>query len=320
MSKVLENKLKQELKEIAISLGLPAKTNNTKGQLLEMIKDHFLEHEHFSEDSRYAAFFPIAESETVVIAVEELASEDEDNGKTDTGKNVGDEAEDEEDADYVPSADLTTKIADPLIDLQEQLVSYLYKTTDKLGITATKYSDCVRSHLSEVVNLTMAQIGLEFLIFWKEFIPLIRLDEIEAFHNVRFNPEFVGDLKVVDFTEFFTLKSVYILSSWATLSILLPLVLSYYVNFTTRHGKRSYTFDPFTFNVFRFFLFLAGLQRIVFNFGDLTLLDSFETCELANYGILALNNFGQFLGTLGGLPSASSAGLILITLYSQFSS
>lgn len=258
--------------------------------------------------------------EAEAAADAETAEEDDDDDE--------EEDDDEKDIDYEAPPPLSLKewVVDPIIDKSEVLIQKVYDFTDSVGITYLDYSDELRERLSKAVTLNFAELLAEVLYFYHTFVPYVALkDNVLNQQLFKDNVDFLATstLPTPDFSALVDPKVGAVFVSWLVTAVVLPLIVSYYINFSKRvlvfdgaEGlvDRIYRYDPFIFALSKVlvFYFVKSNGSVVLNASDGIL------NAVANYVLISFGYYGQFVHTLGNFPVAVGLANVAIALYSQF--
>ncbi|KAI5956827.1 hypothetical protein KGF54_000445 [Candida jiufengensis] len=282
---------------------------------------------------------PVDEEEITVV--EGVADEDEDDDEEDDSDEDDDDDEEEEliieeelveededeDKDYQapPPLNLKEYILDPIIAKSEDAIDKFYEFTDSVGITYLETSEKLRDQLSSTVTLNFLELILEFSIFLYNFTTIVPLNKNKLIHqffhdNLPYLSE--STFPSVELTGLFEYKSLITGLFWIISAIILPSIISYFINFTSRvieieddeYLFRIYSFDPFIF---------AIAKILVYYFIGNSVLIEFATYNswvsgIINNLLINLGLYHTFASTLGTLPYVLGGVNVLIALYSQF--
>lgn len=259
---------------------------------------------------------------------EEQEEEEEEEGEDDEEKEEQDDDDEEEDKDYEapPPLNLKEWVLDPIIAKSEDAIETFYNFTDCFGITYLRESEKLRDQLSSTVTLNYLQILLEFLIFIFNFTKIVPLNENKLIHQIFFdNLPYLSNstLPTLEITQLFNGKSLITLFIWIISSVLIPGLLSYFINFTSRvieieddeYLFRIHSFDPFIFALSKIltFYFIGQANSIGFLQCDCLISGLFNK-SLINLGLY--QNYAT--NSLGNLPYVIGAVNVLISIYAQF--
>lgn len=330
---------KEELHNLLTKLELPVKSKTTKKAMVEILDD-FVE-KHPEELDNIEKILQTEEDEDddddeeddIVEVVKIDGEEDEDEDEDDEEEEEEEEAEDDEeeeedDKDYEapPPLNLKEWVVDPIIAQSETFIEKFYEFTDNVGITYLNQSEKLRDQLSSTVTLNYLQIGVELLIFIYTFIRVVPLNENNLIHQI-FHDN-IPYLSIItwpslEISSIFQYKSIITFIIWSITSIIIPSIVSYFINFTSRVIEIED--DEYLFRVYSFDPFIFALSKILtfYFIGQFALIE-FATCEcfisaifnktLLNIGLyqsFATNNLGTLPYVLGGVN-------VLIALYAQF--
>lgn len=302
---------KDELLEAAKKIGIHALAKDTKKVLVDKFTAYIDDH---PEDGVLTV-----QSVLELDSDEETATED-----------AGEDLEGEAGADYQPGPPINLKewVVDPAIDLYERAYSQVLGLTDKVGITTLDINDELRENLSKLITLNFLEVFLEFSFFLYTFVPIKPIKHNPTVHQVfKDNIEYLSTstFPLPDITALWDPKVLSVAFNWAITAILVPLVISYYVNFSRRVivydedagiVARIYKFDPFVYALSKLLIFYF----ITKNFGHLTTLTSYKGIwnALKNFIAIQLGIYGQFTSLLGNFPLVIGAANVVTAIYSQF--
>mmetsp|Transcript_8239 Transcript_8239/g.8165 ORF Transcript_8239/g.8165 Transcript_8239/m.8165 type:complete len:328 (+) Transcript_8239:73-1056(+) len=321
----LQSLKKAELSSICRKVGIHVLAKDTKQKLFEKLSAYI---EANPEEGLIAVQNSLdMESDEETLAEAQDGSEDE---ETDEVEEDDEETEDE-DKDYEagPPVNLKEWIVDPAIEFFEEGYSKVLEFTDRIGATTLDYNDDLRENLSRSVSLNYIELLVELVYFLSTYIPLVAVKHNNSVHQIfKDNISFLSssDILLPDISVLFEFKVISIFANWIVTSIVLPLVVSYYVNFTRRciiideddSGliTRAYKYDPFVFALSKVLIFYF----IVKNAGSLTALDSFGGIfsALKKHFLIQLGVYNQFADVLGSFPLVLGFANVLTAIYSQF--
>ncbi|CUM45250.1 uncharacterized protein AC631_02521 [Debaryomyces fabryi] len=321
----LQSLKKAELSSICRKVGIHVLAKDTKQKLFEKLSAYI---ESNPEEGLIAVQNSLdIESDEETLAEAQDGSEDE---ETDEVEEDEEETEDE-DKDYEagPPVNLKEWIIDPAIEFFEEGYSKVLQFTDRIGATTLDYNDDLRENLSRSVSLNYIELVIELVYFLSTYIPLVAVKHNNSVHQVfKDNISYLSssDLLLPDISVLFEFKVISIFANWIVTSIVLPLIVSYYVNFTRRciiideddSGliTRAYKYDPFVFALSKVLVFYF----IVKNAGSLTTLDSFGGIfsALKKHFLIQLGVYNQFADVLGSFPLVLGFANVLTAIYSQF--
>lgn len=319
---------KADLAKVARKVGIPVRSKDTKVSLLEKI-EQFIEEspERAKELIESAGDDEEEEEEEEVEEVATLVEEEDD----ETSEVV---EEDEEDKDFhaPPPINLKEWVVDPAIELFEKSYNAVLGFTDLVGITTLEYNDELRETLSRTVALNYIELAVEYSFFLSFYVPLVPIKSNASIHQV-FKDNF-PQLKTIDFplpdvTALWDYSILSIVGNWALYAIFLPLLISYYVNFSRRvvviedddeeeetsFVVRLYKYDPFIFALAKILIFY-----FIFKSGALTTISSYHGIfhALKNHVFIQLGIYHRFVTELGNFPLVFGLANVVIGLYSQF--
>ncbi|CUM65180.1 uncharacterized protein PRCAT00002808001 [Priceomyces carsonii] len=304
---------KADLVNVCKKLDIPTLAKDTKKVLTEKVESYISE---YGEDG--------------VLAVQGILQDKEDEDEETLAEEEEETEEEKEDNDYEDSAPINLKewIIDPIIEKSEAALTKVYEFTDKVGITTVDFNDELRDQLSKSITLNYLEISFEFLYFLYTYIPLVALSENPLVHQVlKDNIEFFdkSDIPTPNLLSLVNYNTISTFFTWALTSIFVPLVVSYYVNFSKRvivldeeAGiiARIYRYDPFIFALVKVLIFYFVTK----NYDSLTTLNSYRGIfnALKHHILLQLGVYGKFTETLGNFPLIIGVSNILVAIYSQF--
>lgn len=321
---------KTELVKVLKSLEIHTLSKDTKKILIGKIDGYIGEH---PEDGESTIQTLLQEQEDDDDEEEdEVTLSEESNGiLIEEGEEDDDADEDAEeaDADYQqgPPWDVRAKIIDPVIAYSEDIYAEILKVTDSIGITTLEYSNKLREQLSKTITLSVLELIIEVVYFIYLFVPLVALKNNNLnLQLLKDNSSFFAKstLPTPELTIFFDRQVISTLLVWAINAIVLPLAISYYVNFS----KRTVFGDDevVQFRIFKFDPFIFALSKVVIhylvnqNVGSWVPPTSFAGVYniVKNYALIELGVYGQFAESLGNFPLVVGVSNVLIALYSQF--
>lgn len=315
---------KADLAKVAKAAGIAVRSKDTKQLLLEKL-ELFIE-----ENPEKASLLVDAADDEVEVEtlVEVDATEDEEDDEDD------DEEDDKDDKDYnaPPPINLKEWLVDPAIGAWEKTYELVLEFTDKVGITTLELNDDVRDSLSQTVSLNFVELAAEVAYFLYFYVPWVAVKHNKSVHQVfKDNIPQLNEVSfpVPDVTALADFTVVLILINWAIYAVFVPLVISYYVNFTRRvvviEGEdeddeaqfvvRLYKYDPFVFALAKIVVFY-----FIFKNGALTTIDTYKGLvhALKNHLFIQLGIYHRFVSGLGNFPLIVGAANVVIGLYSQF--
>lgn len=327
----LQSLKKAELSEICHRLGIHALSKDTKKVLIEKVTEYIAKNGDAGVEAVQAALdAEIDDTETlteqVQTAVAGASTAEEDEG--DEEEEDDEEESEEKDADYKegPPLDLKAYVVDPAIQFYEDSLAKLLEYTDSVGITSVDINGELRENLSKSVTLNYLEIVAELVFYLYYFVPLVAIKDNNSIHqifkdNILFLDE--SDFAIPDVTALFAFGPVATFVSWLLVSVIGPLVASYYVNFTrrlitfeddTEFFARIYTSDPFTFALSKllFFYFLGSSYHHDFSKAEGFL------AFITNQVIIHQDYFQKFATVLGSFPIIIGLANVLVAIYSQF--
>lgn len=325
MSESLSTYKKQDLVDVAHKVGVSVSKKDTKKVLIEKLEDFV---EKNPEDA--VARLEAALAEGVVddaTLVESIDDDEAEELEADEEHDEDELEEEEHDEDYTePPVNLKAWVVDPIIGASESALRSVYEFTDCVGITATEYLDELRDRLLATVTLNYAEVAYEALYFLSVNVPLVALR-----HNnlvpalVKDNiPSCVAHWSTPDLLVLLHAPVYLAFLVWLLTALLLPLVASYYINFSRRvllfaddEGvvSRIFTYDPFTFALSKVLLFYFTVRH-----GAVSLSAELGLFHAAhNWVLIQTALYSKFAENyLGLLPLVLGAANVLVAIYSQF--
>lgn len=318
---------KADLAKVAKKVGLSVRLKDTKQSLLEKLEKFVEELPELAKELVEGAADDSDDEEAATLH-ENDATEDEDDSEEEIV------VEEEEDKDYnaPPPVNLKEWVVDPAIALFEQAREKTLELTDAVGITTLEYNDDLRENLSKTVTLNYLELFVEFGYFLYAYLPVVPIKRNPSVHQLL--KDNIPILKkcnyaIPDFTALWNLSVVFIVGNWLLYSVVLPLVVSYYVNFSRRvvviededdeeetsFVVRLYKYDPFIFALVKALIFY-----FIFKHAALHTLVEFDGILLAlkNHLFVQLGLYHSFITGLGNFPLVVGVANIAIGLYSQF--
>lgn len=270
----------------------------------------------------------VAEDDEVATLAE--LEDDDDDDDEEAGETIVDVefAEgDDDDIDYNGPApiDLKAIIADPIIEKWECLKDKVYEVTDSVGITVLNQSDKLRDDLSLVVTLNFLEVVAEAVVFLYTFVPWVPLKDNDL--NLLVAQQYVPQLATLTWpspqvSQLASKTALQAFGVWGVSAVVLPLLVSYYLNFTTRiltfDGLdlvgRVHDYDPFVFALAK-----AVIYFYISNNGKQDLFSGEGYINAAlNYVLIAIGHYGKVTAVLGLVPVVVGVANVAVALYSQF--
>ncbi|PSK39369.1 hypothetical protein C7M61_001980 [Candidozyma pseudohaemuli] len=315
---------KADLAKVARKVGISVRSKDTKQLLLEKIESFIDEQPERAKE--------LIESAGLEDEVATLIEDDDDEDEEEVSVAV--EVE-EEDKDYNAPAPLSFQewVVDPAIDVFEQARAKVLDFTDSIGLTTLDVNDDLRESLSRVVALNYLEVVAEAAFFLYTNVPIVPVKHNNLIHQVfRDNiPRLqTSSWPSPDFSALLEFSVLSVFGNWVIYAVLLPLLISFYVNFSRRvvvisdeddeeedisFVVRLYKYDPFIFALAKVLVYYFVLQH-----GALSSLDSYTNIFhfLKNHAIIQLGLYHQFVTGLGNFPIVIGLANVAIGLYSQF--
>lgn len=328
---------KADLFKVAKKVGLAVRAKDTKLSLLEKIEQFIEESPEKARDlieSAEADDDDDDEEETATLIEENDATEDEDDDEeVEVEASVVVEEEEDEDKDYnaPPPVNLKEWVVDPAIDLYETAVDKVLAFTDNVGITTAEYNDDLRDSLSKTVTLNYLELAVEVGYFLYKYVPVVPVRKNPLVHQVfKDNIPYLNysSWPSPDLTALWDWHVFFILGNWTLYAVAVPLLVSYYVNFSRRvvvieddddedvsFVVRLFKFDPFIFALVKVLIFYY-----IFKHAALHTLVEFSGILLAlkSHLLVQLGLYHTFIVGLGNFPLVIGLANVAIGLYAQF--
>ncbi|EEQ41621.1 putative integral membrane protein [Clavispora lusitaniae] len=327
---------KADLAQVARRIGITVRSKDTKQSLLEKI-------ELFIEESpeKAKALMELADEadeddddviENVTLVENDATDEEED--VEDEQEEAGEDDDDKADKDYdaPPPINLKEWIVDPAIAVFENAYETVLEWTDRVGITTLELNDGLRDSLSTTVALNYLELAVETAYFLYLYVPLVATKDNKSIHQVFKDnvPQLQKcTLPLPDITALYDYTVASVLGNWLVYAVALPLLISYYVNFSRRvvviedddeeeeasFVVRVYKYDPFIFALSKVLIFYFIIKN-----GALHSVDTFHGIAhlLKNYFLIHLGIYHRFVSDLGNFPLVVGLANVAIALYSQF--
>lgn len=313
---------KIELARYVRKLGLSVRSKDTKLNLLEKL-NNYKEENPKGYEMLVESFNADDDTGSVTLVEEIGVTEDEDDDDDET------DVADDDDSD-----DDKIHRGRPPLDLMEPMVNFFKRTFEKFYNCEEDLNDQIRLSLSSIVNLTYMELALEVVFFLYLHVPMVPLKDIKylpmAVKNlISFSSHFP------DLTQLLQFSVISIFLQWLFYAVLLPGVLSYYINFTRKvvvletteededeEENDEYSFvvrlhkhDPVIFSLAKiviFYFFVKSGAFIPSEYYD----SVFGT--LSKFLYVHMNFYRTFAFGLGKFPLVLGAANVVIGLYSQF--
>lgn len=324
---------KADLAQVAKKIGIQVRSKDTKQSLLEKI-------ELFIEENPETAksLMDLADDEIeAVTLVENDATEDEDDEEdvveVDEDETANEDDDNDKDYNAPPPINLKEWVVDPAIGAFESAYDKVLAVTDAVGITTLEANDDLRESLSRTVTLNYLELAVELAYFLYLYVPLVATKDNALVHQVLKDniPKLQRcTLPLPDVTALLDVSVGLIVGNWVLYAIALPLVISYYVNFSRRvvviededdeeedesFVVRLYKYDPFVFAVAKVLIYYFVAAH-----GALTAVDGFHGLAhlVKNYFFIHLGLYHRFVTSLGNFPLVVGVANVVVSLYSQF--
>ncbi|OBA21263.1 hypothetical protein METBIDRAFT_31822 [Metschnikowia bicuspidata var. bicuspidata NRRL YB-4993] len=340
---------KADLAKIAAKIGADVRSKDTKTSLLEKIDQLMEQH-----PERTKALLDQDDDLEVVTLVDEhgASTESEDDSEGKSADESADEpatisaalAADDKDYNAPPPINLKEWLVDPAIAAYKAAHDQVLQLTDCVGMTALECNDDLRESLSKTVSLNFLEAAVEASHFLYFYVPLVPVKDNRSVHQLlRDNIPCLNlcSWPVPDVTALGNFSVMSILASWTLFAVALPLLISYYVNFSRRVVTfetsarldddeeeeeeeeeedvlmviRAYKYDPFIF----------ALSKVLIHYflhknAALTSIESYQGLVHAvkNLVYIQLGIYHTFLANLGSFPLVLGLANVVVALYSQF--
>lgn len=330
---------KSELNTACRKLGIHVLTKDTKGVLVEKLSAYV---EQNPEDGLAAVQNSLDadtddKEETDKLGTTHSEEEEEEEESSDDEEEEEQEGEEEEDdsndKDYQegPPVNLKLWVVDPIIEKTEALYAKVLNFTDAVGITTLEYNESLRERLSTTITLNFLELFAEACFYLYTFVPLTPINRNHTIHPIlrqKFNFFERSELPIPDLLTLVDFSALSVMFCWGVAGIVVPLFVSYYVNFSRRVVfdeeedvalvTRAYKFDPFIFSLVKvlMYVFIAqGSFTFALSVDDATKGIFFHLVShfLSQWGI-----FGEFVDLMGNFPIILGIANVIIGLYSQF--
>ncbi|CAK9440116.1 uncharacterized protein LODBEIA_P42160 [Lodderomyces beijingensis] len=281
----------------------------------------------------------VGEGVEVLQVVQEIEEEEDDDDEEDDeedeeedeeGEGEGEEGEEDDeeaDPDYnaPPPLNLKETVLDPVLAKGEEAIDKIYELSDSLSISFFEYTERLRDQLSSTVTLNYFELLLEFSFYLYNFTSIVPLNKNKAIHQI-FHDNLpllanstIPSLEIAGLLEY---KAIATGLTWFVSALILPSLISYFVNFTSRvvligdeeFVFRYHSFDPFIFALAKILIYYLVGQSAMIEF-------STGECWCSSYFnkfLMHLGLYHSFVSTLGSLPYVLGGVNVLIVLYSQF--
>ncbi|RKP31437.1 hypothetical protein METBISCDRAFT_22460 [Metschnikowia bicuspidata] len=326
---------KADLAKIMRKLGISVRAKDTKLSLLEKLKT--LSDENPKAYRELVVSLDDDEGETATLV--EIEGTEDETEEVDDDAEVDDDDEHEEtdeDKDYKapPPIDIKEYLVDPAIALFEKSYDKLLEFTDYVGLTSAQYNDKMRVHLSNTFNLMRLELLAEAAYFLYFHVPVVKARNNKCFPQFVKNsfPFLDSELPTFDFSSLLNCTVTSVFVQWLLYAVLVPTVISYYVNFTRKvvviesdaddedkeelsYVVRFHRHDPVIFSLAKTVLFYFIVKN-----GAFAGLDTTEgvACAVKQFLLVKLGIYRDFALRLGNFPVVIGATNVIIGLYSQF--
>lgn len=320
-----KNFKKADLAKVARKVGIPVRSKDTKQSLLEKFETFIDEQPERAKELIESAG---VEDEVATLIEDEDDEEEEEEAPA--------EAAEDDDKDYNAPAPISLRewVIDPAIDIFENARAKVLDYTDSIGLTTLDVNDDLRESLLRVVALNYLEVFAEAAFFLYTNVPIVPVKNNNLIHQVfrdnipRLQSSSWPSPDVSALLDF-TVLSVF--GNWVIYAVLVPLLISFYVNFSRRvvviqddedeeeeisFVVRLYKYDPFIFALAKVLVYYFILKH-----GKLSTLESYTTLfhSVKNHAVVQLGLYHHFISTsLGSFPIVIGVANLAIGLYSQF--
>lgn len=319
---------KADLSKVARKVGITVRSKDTKQSLLEKIESFIDEQPERAKE--------LIESAGVEDEVATLIEDDDDEEEDEEVSVAVEVQEDEdEDKDYNAPAPISFRewVVDPAIDVFENARAKVLDFTDSIGLTTLDVNDDLREYLSRVVALNYLELIAEASFFLYTNVPVVSVKSNPSIHQVfRDNIPILDScsLPSPDVSALFEFSVLSTFGNWVIYAVVVPLIISFYVNFSRRvvvildeddeeedisFVVRLYRYDPFIFALSKVLVYYFILKN-----GALSSLESYSNFFhfLKNHAAIQLGLYHHFITGLGNFPIVIGLANVAIGLYSQF--
>lgn len=323
---------KADLAHAAKRIGVQVRSKDTKQSLLEKI-ELFIEEN--PDQAKLLMDLADDELEAATLVGNDATEEEDEEDEVLVLDQEEPIPDDEDDKDYnaPPPIDLKELVVDPAIGAFESAYSRVLAFTDRVGMSTLEANDDLRESLSRTVTLNYLELAVELSYFLYLHVPLVAVKDNALVHQVL--KDNIPRLRsstwpLPDVSALWNVSVALVAGNWVLYAIALPLLVSYYVNFSRRvvviededeeeedesFVVRLYKYDPFVFAVAK-----ALIYYFVAAHGALTVVDEFHGLRhlVKNYFFIHLGLFHRFVTALSGFPFVVGVANIVVGLYSQF--
>lgn len=171
--------------------------------------------------------------------------------------------EEGEDKEYVPKYQYVTAVKDWTIEKWEDIYNYALDTIDDTVDSVHTSSNNLKKSLSSAqsVNFISAFVEVGFLLHHQ--VPVVKIGQASFLDQAIIGKYFKyidPNWPIFDFKALLDFKFLLAVLAWFFLSVVAPLIGSYYFNFIGKKHKKI-NFDPLVFNLVKLilaYLFLSG--------------------------------------------------------------
>ena len=328
----LQGLKKSELNTACRKLGIHVLTKDTKRVLVEKLSAYV---EQNPEDGLAAVQNSLDADTDDKEETDKLGTthSEEEEDSSEEEEEDEEEEDDSNDKDYQegPPVNLKLWVVDPIIEKTEALYAKVLNFTDAVGITTLEYNESLRERLSTTITLNFLELFAEACFYLYTFVPLTPIKSSHTIHPIlRQKCSFLerSDLPIPDLVALVDFSALSVLFCWGVAGVVVPLFVSYYVNFSRRVVfvdeedvalvTRAYKFDPFIFSLVKVlvYVFIAqGTFTFALSVDDATkgILFHLVSHFLSQWGI-----FGAFVDLMGNFPIILGIANVIVGLYSQF--
>ena len=319
---------KVDLAKVMRKQGIPVRTKDTKGSLLERLKE--LSAQNPKQYNHLVMALDDQQDETATLVNEGTEDETEEADDDDEHE----ETDDDKDYNAPPRIDIKEYLVDPAIALFERSYDKLLEFTDYVGLNSAQCNDKVRAHMSNTVHLTRMELLAEAAYFLYFHVPVVKARNNKCFPQFVKNsfPFLDSELPTFDFSLLLNCTVVSVFVQWLLYAVLVPTVISYYVNFTRKvvviesdeddedkeelsYVVRFHRHDPVIFSLAKIVLFYFIVKNGAF--AGLVTREG-VACAAKQFFLVNLGIYRDFALRLGSFPVVIGATNVIIGLYSQF--
>ncbi|GMM37307.1 hypothetical protein DASC09_046320 [Saccharomycopsis crataegensis] len=266
--------------------------------------------------------------------VEGVKEEEEDNEEE---EEEGEEEEEEEEETLEQEIEeLPSSTEEAEVQLYNELK---VKASEKFKALKAKSHECYETTIEEIIaknsslksffstpaTIYNLELLVEFYSVASYFLTFVPIKQLVPLSIEKSLPESINQIKVPHIVNFLKLEAVAVICFWFTISLFLPMVTSYYVNFNKSGAK----YDPFSFFVSKGLLHYFFLGKAI-GFEDIAndAMVSASKVSGVDVGLTVFDYFRDLIfeetiilrTALGLIPFFGNGVAVLISLYVAISS